>query len=157
MNELDDMINTTGTAFLGLTTGCARCHNHKFDPISQRDYYSMQAVFAGVQHGDRALPPSPETNRQLARLDAEIAELTDRLKKFIVEDESKSRPAVNAKQNEEVFAKREVRFIRFTIEKTTGGEGCIDELEVYSNGHQRCACQQRCQSDIVRRLCASET
>ncbi len=55
MNELDDMINTTGTAFLGLTTGCARCHNHKFDPISQRDYYALQAVFAGVQHGDRAL------------------------------------------------------------------------------------------------------
>ena len=47
MNELDDMINTTGTAFLGLTTGCARCHNHKFDPISQVDYYAMQAVFAG--------------------------------------------------------------------------------------------------------------
>ena len=48
MNELDDMINTTGTTFLGLTTGCARCHDHKFDPISQRDYYAMQAVFAGV-------------------------------------------------------------------------------------------------------------
>ena len=46
MNELDDMINTTGTAFLGLTTGCARCHSHKFDPISQRDYYALQALFA---------------------------------------------------------------------------------------------------------------
>ncbi len=134
MNELDDMINTTGTAFLGLTTGCARCHNHKFDPISQRDYYSMQAVFAGLQHGDRALPPSPETKQQIATLDAEIAELTDRLKKFIAEDESQSRPAVNARQNEEVFEKREVRFIRFTIKKTTGGEGCIDELEVYAEG-----------------------
>ncbi len=134
MNELDDMINTTGTAFLGLTTGCARCHNHKFDPISQRDYYSMQAVFAGVQHGDRELLPSPETKQQLARLDAEITEQTDRLKKFIVDDESKSRPAVTAKQNEEVFAKREVRFIRFTIDKTSGGQGCIDELEIYSEG-----------------------
>ena len=44
------------------------------------------------------------------------------------------RPSVNAKQNEEVFEKREARFIRFTIEKTTGGEGCIDELEVYAEG-----------------------
>ncbi len=52
-DELADMINTTGTALLGLTTGCARCHNHKFDPITQTDYYSMQAVFAGVNHGDR--------------------------------------------------------------------------------------------------------
>ncbi|TWU57135.1 PSD1 and planctomycete cytochrome C domain-containing protein [Rubripirellula reticaptiva] len=134
MNELDDMINTTGTAFLGLTTGCARCHNHKFDPISQRDYYSMQAVFAGVEHGDRSLPPSPETKQQIATLDAEIAELNDRLKKFMAEDESKLRPSVNAKQNEEVFEKRKARFIRFTIQKTTGGAGCIDELEVYAEG-----------------------
>ena len=134
MNELDDMINTTGTAFLGLTTGCARCHNHKFDPISQRDYYSMQAVFAGVQHGNRALTLSPETKQQIATLDAEIAELTDRLKKFIVAEDSRLRPSVNARQNEEAFEKREARFIRFTIQKTTGGEGCIDELEVYADG-----------------------
>jgi cytochrome c553 len=134
MNELDDMINTVGTAFLGLTTGCARCHNHKFDPISQRDYYSMQAVFAGVQHGDRMLPPSPKTKLQLATLEAEIASLTDRLKRFIVEDPSKLRPPVNAVQNEEVFAKREARFIRFAIDGTSGGEGCIDELEIYAAG-----------------------
>ena len=83
MNELDDMINTTGTAFLGLTTGCARCHNHKFDPISQRDYYSMQAVFAGVNHGDRTLPLSAEAKAKIDRCDQEIADLASRLKKFI--------------------------------------------------------------------------
>ena len=54
-DELADMVNTTGTAFLGLTMGCARCHNHKFDPILQKDYYSMQAVFEGVSHGERPL------------------------------------------------------------------------------------------------------
>ncbi|MDG2224587.1 MAG: DUF1553 domain-containing protein [Rubripirellula sp.] len=83
MNELDDMINTTGTAFLGLTTGCARCHSHKFDPISQRDYYAMQAVFAGVQHGDRPLPFSKETTAQITKLAEQIEERTASLQKFI--------------------------------------------------------------------------
>lgn len=86
MNELDDMINTTGTAFLGLTTGCARCHNHKFDPISQRDYYALQAVFAGVSHGDRALPLSQSNQQEIAQLDVEIAQLKAGLKKFLRSD-----------------------------------------------------------------------
>ena len=86
MNELDDMINTTGTAFLGLTTGCARCHNHKFDPISQKDYYAMQAIFAGVQHGDSALPRPTEMQKQLAVLDEKIAVLTKQLIPFLPKD-----------------------------------------------------------------------
>ena len=45
LDELDDLVTTTSNAFLGLTVGCARCHNHKFDPIPQKDYYRMQAVF----------------------------------------------------------------------------------------------------------------
>ena len=49
VDDLDDMITATGTAFLGLTVNCARCHDHKFDPITQRDYYGLQAVFAGRQ------------------------------------------------------------------------------------------------------------
>jgi hypothetical protein len=45
MDELDDNVATTSLTFLGMTVGCARCHNHKFDPIPQKDYYQMQAVF----------------------------------------------------------------------------------------------------------------
>jgi hypothetical protein len=59
LDELTDMINTTGTAFLGLTLGCAKCHDHKFDPISQRDFYAVEAVFSGVHHGDRPVAKSP--------------------------------------------------------------------------------------------------
>jgi len=132
MNELDDFINTTGTAMLGLTTGCARCHNHKFDPISQRDYYALQAVFAGVQHGDRQLPLSQQQNQRLAALDAEIMDLADKLRPFVPKMDVTKRVAVNAKQNVETFAPREARFVRFTIDKTTGGEACIDELEIHS-------------------------
>ncbi len=43
---LSDWVDTTGAAFLGLTFSCARCHDHKFDPISQQDYYGLQAIFA---------------------------------------------------------------------------------------------------------------
>ena len=57
-DELHDMVSTTGSAFLGLTTGCARCHDHKFDPIATTDYYAMVACFAGVQHGERAVKPA---------------------------------------------------------------------------------------------------
>jgi hypothetical protein len=51
--DRDDMITTTMSSFLGLTVHCARCHDHKFDPISIEDYYSLQAVFAGVDRNNR--------------------------------------------------------------------------------------------------------
>ena len=51
--DRDDMVTTVMSTFQGLTVHCARCHNHKFDPISQRDYYALQAVFAGVDRADR--------------------------------------------------------------------------------------------------------
>jgi len=75
-------VSTTGSAFLGLTIGCARCHNHKFDPISQADYYAVTAVFQGVRHGERALRPADAAaraeqaealRRELKPLDAQLA------------------------------------------------------------------------------------
>jgi mono/diheme cytochrome c family protein len=51
--DRDDMVTTVMSTFQSLTVHCARCHNHKFDPVSQRDYYALQAVFAGVDRADR--------------------------------------------------------------------------------------------------------
>ncbi|MGY8643524.1 MAG: DUF1549 and DUF1553 domain-containing protein [Verrucomicrobiales bacterium] len=54
-DELDEVIRTVSQSLLGLTIGCARCHDHKFDPITERDYYAMQAIFSGLTYGDRRL------------------------------------------------------------------------------------------------------
>jgi len=60
-DELEDLIGVTGQTFLGLTVNCARCHDHKFDPVLQAEYYRLAAVFAGVRHGEReSLMPSPD-------------------------------------------------------------------------------------------------
>jgi Protein of unknown function (DUF1553)/Protein of unknown function (DUF1549) len=53
--DRDDMVASTMGTFASLTVHCARCHDHKFDPIPRRDYYRLQAVFAGVDRGDRAI------------------------------------------------------------------------------------------------------
>ena len=51
--DLDDMVTQTLTATMGITINCARCHDHKLDPITQEEYYRLWAVFAGVKRGDR--------------------------------------------------------------------------------------------------------
>jgi mono/diheme cytochrome c family protein len=51
--DRDDMVSSTMSTFVSMTVHCARCHDHKFDPITQTDYYRLQAVFAGVDRGDR--------------------------------------------------------------------------------------------------------
>ncbi len=56
---LDDLTEVTGSAFLGLTIGCARCHDHKFDPITQFDYYRLQAIFAPIAPRDDLVAATP--------------------------------------------------------------------------------------------------
>src|SRR5437868_13360776 len=51
--DRDNMVSTVMSTFQSLTVHCARCHDHKFDPITQREYYGLQAVFAGVDRADR--------------------------------------------------------------------------------------------------------
>lgn len=131
-DELSDMINATTTAFLGMTIGCARCHNHKFDPITQRDFYAVQAVFAGVRHGDRKLPVPAERQERVARLRRQVQELRHRLREFIPASPPVQRSAVTATHNVDTFPAATAKFVRFTILKTNSSQPCIDELEVFS-------------------------
>ncbi len=73
--DRDDMVQTAMNTFVSLTVGCARCHNHKFDPITQEDYYSLQAVFAGVDRADRPYDVSPEVAARRAELQARQQQL----------------------------------------------------------------------------------
>lgn len=62
--DRDDMVTTVLNTTVSLTVQCARCHNHKFDPIAQEDYYGLQAVFAGIDRADRDYDPNPQTANQ---------------------------------------------------------------------------------------------
>jgi hypothetical protein len=66
-DALDDIVGTTGAAFLGLTLNCARCHDHKFDPLSQKDYYSLLSFFRGLRSpGKPGLVPDSAVYAPLA-------------------------------------------------------------------------------------------
>jgi hypothetical protein len=73
--DRDDMIGTVSFALLSTTVQCARCHDHKFDPIPQEDYYSLQAVFAGVDRANRGYDTDPKLRARRAFLHQRQKEL----------------------------------------------------------------------------------
>lgn len=79
-DDLDDMLTQVMTAACGVTINCARCHDHKLDPIPQRDYAGLAALLAGVTRGDRPVSPSAVAARE-----ARKAELEDLLRAAIAE------------------------------------------------------------------------
>jgi hypothetical protein len=131
-DDLYDMVSTTGATFLGLTVNCARCHDHKFDPISQRDYYGMQAIFAGVEHASRTIN-DPVKAKQVKLLEGELTALVSQSSSLEQSTSMTGKPI--ASLNTEVFPKTSARFVRFTVLATERGDDpCIDELEIYAGG-----------------------
>ena len=86
-DALDDMLSTTGSAMLGLTVGCARCHDHKFDAIPSHDYYRMLASFTTTVRSDVELDLNPEENRRAREtFEREHAPLEAALKRYEAEE-----------------------------------------------------------------------
>ncbi len=141
-DDLFDMVSTTSTAFLGLTTGCARCHDHKFDPIAQRDFYRMEGIFAGVDHAERpirlasVLPQPAELNQIRERL-LVLNRQIDAAEPIAVPTNKGTprlhRDPLNSRRNVERLQPIEARFIRFTVNTTNdNAQPCIDELEIFT-------------------------
>ncbi len=87
-DTIDEMIRATSESFLGLTLGCARCHDHKFDPIKSEDYYGLYATFAGVRHGETTLA----SEQQRADRAAKLKPLKHRRAGLIEQQKSATRP-----------------------------------------------------------------
>ena len=81
VETLIDWVDTTGSVFLGLSVGCARCHDHKFDPIPQRDYYALQAIFQPAEKTRVFLQYDPARGYDLAEVARQVRlyEISDQL------------------------------------------------------------------------------
>ena len=148
---LDDMVTATGSAFLGLTINCARCHNHKFDPIPTEDYYRIRAAFEGTVHGRRPLATKEQTqaynatmgplNKERAKIVAEQDALTKTVEtkaKALLATRRYPRPKADTLLTEELIAPTEGRFVKLTLSATSanpksGVGGRISEFEVWTD------------------------
>ncbi|MCY3005618.1 MAG: PSD1 and planctomycete cytochrome C domain-containing protein [Planctomycetota bacterium] len=153
-DAIDEIVVNLSQSFLGLSIGCARCHDHKFDPITQEDYYAMQAFVAGVDYEDRLVDtPWANQQRQLAEGIVEQLRTIDReLLRFenLAHPQPRLAPAettntiantaANSAANTEAFAPQEARWVKLEIwnanlHPTLGLiEPCIDEFEIWTHG-----------------------
>ncbi len=150
-NDLDDMVRATSEAILGMTVGCARCHDHKFDPIPTADYYRTQAAFAGVWHGSRTLATAAERDSR----EQALAPLLAQREKLIgasaaIEQQILTRaaalppavkpalPRIDPYLTEDRFESTTATAVRLVIlandrDPRGGGGFRLDELEVWSD------------------------
>jgi len=102
--DRDDMVASTLSTFDSMTIHCARCHDHKFDPIPQKDYYRLQAVFAGIDRGDRPRP-DPVRARRVVDLERQQAALTAQLKALEARIDARLGPTLAGRDQQIATAK----------------------------------------------------
>lgn len=133
---LDDIITATSGAFLGLTVNCARCHNHKFDPIPTEDYYRLRSAFEGVTHGRRvvatkeqreafaaATQPLLAEAKKLETHRSSLEEAIEARAKDAAAAIKATRPKIDPHGTEESFPTTEAKFLRFVIHGFTSAPG----------------------------------
>jgi hypothetical protein len=146
MDELDDMLTTTFHSFQALTVNCARCHDHKFDPIPTRDYYALTAVFGGVAFGNREAATADEKaaydsaskplKAELSRLQTAIdaIELPVKTAKLRKKYEAIERPPLNPIFNRNRFTSVSAKQYRLVITGHTGKLAKVDDLVLQPAG-----------------------
>lgn len=142
-DSLDEIVVNISQSFLGLSVGCARCHDHKFDPVSQQEYYALQAFVAGVEYADRDVrtPAALALKQEEIALKSEIEGINQQLSQLepLARVEAITGRETSAQLHEETFEPRAVRYVRFTIHDAnlhpTLGliEPCIDEFEILTD------------------------
>jgi hypothetical protein len=114
-DELEDMLGAVGQTFLGLTINCARCHDHKFDPVPIRDYYRLKAAFDGVYHGERQLLTPEEIGARQNQMSSHQAKI-DAVQRKLNELENRGRARFHAARGKEDFQNLPRPSSRWTFE-----------------------------------------
>ncbi len=155
MDELDDLVTTTCSTFLGLTVNCARCHDHKFDPIPSRDYYRVAAAFSGVGFGEKSVATATEQaaydarakplKSALGQKKAKLGEIEDKVIARLLREKyrafelsrkgERQRNTLNPIYNANWFSPVAARYFRLVISGNAGSKARLDRLELKPAGH----------------------
>jgi hypothetical protein len=118
-DDVDNQIDVAGKTFLGLTVACARCHDHKFDPIPTADYYALAGVFRSTDLREAVLD-SPERA-------AKIADLSRRIRELQGQVESKARIPISYRPEDKIFERfEEPSFGKWVTQGAAFGEGTVN-------------------------------
>ncbi len=137
---LTDRVRAIGAAWLGQTTGCAQCHDHKFDPFTTRDFYSLGAFFADIKESvigkreDGMVVGAPEQTKQAAKLDAAVAQAKKALEAVAPrfdEDEKKWEEEVAAKRASFPKGDKDAKKIAAVLRKEAEQRSDAEQKEVY--------------------------